>query len=54
MIQLDKPIEVTESQYNYLMNVLSGIVAGRIDNGKYFIKIWHSHFINFVQQYLSK
>ena len=35
----NKPIEVTQRQYNICMNTLSGIVAGRIDDGKYYIKV---------------
>lgn len=34
-----EPFEVTEKQYNICMNVLSGIVAGRTENGKYYLKI---------------
>jgi hypothetical protein len=38
-ILYNTPIEVTQKQYNICMNTLSGIVAGRFDNGKYYIKV---------------
>jgi hypothetical protein len=33
------PIEVNQKQYNVCMNTLSGIVAGRVEDGKYYIKV---------------
>ena len=33
------PIEVNQKQYNVCMNTLSGIVAGRVADGKYYIKV---------------
>ncbi len=39
-IQYDKQIEVTEKQYTTAMRELSGVVAGRMENGKFFIKLW--------------
>lgn len=35
----NQPIEVNQKQYNVCMNTLSGIVAGRMSNGKYYIKV---------------
>jgi hypothetical protein len=40
LIKYDTPIEVTESQYRKLMSDFAGIVAGRQENGRYFIKVW--------------
>jgi len=38
-IQYDTPIEVNQTQYNICMRRHHGICAGRIENGKYFIKV---------------
>jgi len=39
-IRLNMPIEVSERQYRRIMTELKGVCAGRIENEKYFIKIW--------------
>jgi hypothetical protein len=39
MYQIDETIEISISQYNKAMNLLSGIIAGRQENGKNYIKI---------------
>jgi hypothetical protein len=47
------PIEVNQRQYNVCMNTLSGIVAGRISDGKYYIKVWLMGYKKSVQQVLN-
>lgn len=41
-LRIDTPVEVSEKQYNHVMNVFSGLIAGRKDSktGSYFIKLW--------------
>ena len=39
MIQYNTPIEVTESQYNEARRLLSGIVAHRKEDGKFWLKL---------------
>lgn len=46
------PIEVTQKQYNVCMNTLSGIVAGRVDDGKYYIKVLLMKYKKQVNQVL--
>ena len=53
-IKYDVPIEVTKSQYEILMNDCSGIVAGRIEDGKYYIKVWLMRYKDMVTKILNK
>ena len=39
-VDYDKPIEVSQKQYARIMTELKGVCAGKIENGKYFIKLW--------------
>ena len=52
-IDYNVPFEVTQSQYNDLMKHFAGIVAGREEEGKYYIKVWitayNSSIINFLK-----
>lgn len=52
-IVYDKPIEVTEKQYKKLMTSFSGIVAGRIEGGKYFIKVWLMSYVHHIEKFLT-
>ena len=54
MIAYDTPIEVTENQYNTCMRTLSGIVAGRKCDGKFYIKLWVSKYSYLVERYLNE
>jgi hypothetical protein len=47
------PIEVNQKQYNVCMNTLSGIVAGRVSDGKYYIKVLWMRYKKSVQQTLN-
>ncbi len=38
-MEYNKPMEVTEGQYKKLMTKCAGIVAGRVVQGQYFIKL---------------
>jgi len=53
-IQYDKSIEVTESQYNACMSRLDGYVAGRKENGKFYIKIWFMKYKYLLEAILKK
>ncbi len=39
-IEYDKEIEVTETQYKECIKHLSGIVAHRIVDNKFYVKLW--------------
>lgn len=39
-LQYDIPVEVTELQYRRIMTELKGVCAGKITDGKYYIKLW--------------
>jgi hypothetical protein len=39
-IKYNTSIEVSAKQYGRIMNELKGVCAGKIEDGKYFIKIW--------------
>jgi hypothetical protein len=47
------PIEVTQRQYNICMNNLSGIVAGRFCDGKFYIKVLLMKYKKEVNQVLT-
>lgn len=49
-IKIDTPIEVTETQYKNLMYKCSGMVAGREENGKFYIKVWMMRYVDFIKQ----
>lgn len=52
-MQYDRPFEVTKSQYEKVMNHCKGIVAGRISDDRYFIKLWLMSHRNYVQRVLN-
>ena len=39
-IKYNKPIEDSQKQYGRIMTELKGVCAGKVENGKYYIKIW--------------
>lgn len=39
-IEYNKPIEVTQKQYGRIMTELKGVCAGKVEDGKYYIKVW--------------
>lgn len=39
-IKFNTPIEVTEKQYRRIMSELKGVCAGKIEDGKYYVKVW--------------
>lgn len=39
-INYNEPIEVTKTQYQIAMDYLKGSIAGKIEDGKYYIKLW--------------
>ena len=41
-INYDEPIEVTQTQYAFIMHNFSTLVAGRVsENGKHYIKLYN-------------
>lgn len=53
-IEYDIPIEVTAKQYSYLMANFGDLIAGRSENGKYYIKVWRMKFAHHIVNYLMK
>lgn len=53
-IKYDTPIEVTQKQYNAIMQNCEGIVSGREESGKYYIKVWLTKYSNIVRKHLSQ
>ena len=52
-IGYDIPITVTEKQYRHLMKEFGGAVAGREENGKYYIKVWMMEYVEPIQRVLK-
>jgi hypothetical protein len=55
-VRYDVPVEVTQTQYNHMMNNLTGIVCGRYDEveNKYYIKCWNMRYKKLVIDVLKK
>lgn len=49
----DVPQEVTKEQYEAMMHKLSGLVAGRISEGKYFIKLMMPKYKDYVENFFK-
>lgn len=52
-IKYDQEFEVSEAQYNVIMNDLSGTCAGRKDNGKFFVKLWVMSCKKYIEKALE-
>lgn len=52
-IEYDTPFEVTQKQYNAIMSNCQGIVAGREESGRYYIKIWLTKYSDLISKYLA-
>lgn len=53
-IKYDVPIEVTSRKYVEIMRMFSGCVAGRTENGKYYIKVWFMKYADMIKKQLEK
>lgn len=56
IVKYDTPIDVTERQYNILMNRCSGMIAGRKDEetGQHQIKMWLAGHDKWVKELIIK
>lgn len=52
-ITYNTQIEVTENQYNKLMHDFSGAIAGRKEEGKYFIKVLLMAYVDRIKKVLN-
>ena len=52
-IVYDTPIEVTEKQYGILMSGFQGIVAGREEGNKFFIKVMLMKYSKLIHKLLE-
>ena len=52
-ILYDTPFEVTEIQYNTIMSKCAGIVAGRNDGDKFYIKVWLMRYLPYIKKLLA-
>ena len=53
IIEYDKPIEVTQKQYGRIMTELKGVCAGKVEDGKYYVKFWLMNWKQNVQWILE-
>lgn len=53
MIEYNTSVEVTEKQYRELMNKFSGIIAGRSEDGKFYIKLWMMKYRFVIEEILK-
>lgn len=51
-IKYDKPIEVTEKEYNKIMIDLKGSCAGQTKDGKFYVKCWDLSYKEDIQRIL--
>lgn len=52
-LEYDIPEELTEKQYNKVMFICNGIVCGKIEDGKYYIKLWLTKYRNYVKSIIE-
>ena len=52
-IKYNTPIVVTKEQYNRLLNDFAGIVAGREENGIFYIKVFIMKYNEYIKQILA-
>lgn len=52
-IKFNTSIEVSVKQYERIMTELKGVCAGRVEDGKYFIKVWLMSWSKNVQWILE-
>lgn len=52
-IKYDQEFEVSEAQYNVIMNKLDGTCAGRKADGKFFVKLWVMSCKKYIEQVLE-
>lgn len=52
-IKYNTPIEVSKEKYDLLMDKASGIVAGRVENGKHYVKVMIMKYSNYVLNLLK-
>ncbi|HTD95137.1 MAG TPA: hypothetical protein VK644_15030 [Chitinophagaceae bacterium] len=53
-IRYNIPIEVNRDQYRQLMRDFKAIVAGRKEEGKFFIKVWDPRFLGEITKYFAR
>ncbi len=54
-MKYDEQIEVTKEQYSLLLKDvhLSGVIAHREEDGKYYFKVWYSKYIPYIKRLLK-
>ena len=53
VVEYDKPVEVGHEEYSKIMRIFAGIVAGRQEEGKYYIKCWLMKYSDKLSKYLN-
>ena len=53
MLKYNEPLEVTKKQYDVLIVECAGIIAHKIIDGKYFIKLWMPKYKKLVIDILN-
>lgn len=52
-LEYDVPVEVSEKAYRTMMNKCSGLIAGREDAGRFYIKIWMMKYRSYTESLLK-
>lgn len=52
-IEFDKEIEVTKEQYQKITHNFCGVVAHRVQDDKYYIKLWSMKYASGIQKILE-
>lgn len=53
-VEYDKSIEVSAAVYNELMVGYAGVVAGRFDGEKYFIKVLYMKYAKHIEKIINR
>ena len=53
-IACNKPIEVTQEQYNMIVSIFPMIVAHREDKGRFYIKLWVMEYKDLLMKILEQ
>lgn len=52
-VQYDRPIEVTKEKYELIMRGFPMTCAGKIEGGKYFVKLWMPKYRFFISKIIN-
>lgn len=53
-VQYNMSIEVSKVKYHELVHKFSGIIAHRVENNRYFIKVWIMRYKKRIEEILNQ